>query len=151
MDEFNLTQPVYTADELRAMLREAEAREKEEAQRRAESVKPTFRFTLKASERFWDEIFDDTVVPMHLDGRVTNKDELEAVGARVPQEGGHHYLYNTLTKKFIMGSGGGMCWIGFDRDPSARAALIELAAILESKGTTPIDVTDIVNKYRKGA
>jgi hypothetical protein len=137
-----------TVAEIREELRAAEAREAAEQAARRDAVKPVYKFTLTPEASRFDKIYDPTIVLFKLAGTVTNKAELEAVGAK-PDEGGIAYLFNTENGRFVMRTGGGRLWLtgknSFEEDTDV---LQELADYLTDNPTGG-DVTEIVTRFRE--
>jgi hypothetical protein len=139
-----------TNDEIQALearLRELRREQKAEEQRRRDSVKPVYEFLLEPVEERagsfgGDRLFDEDCRFYTLTGRVTNKDELEAVGAGMQVfEGRMRYLYNGATGKFACAVGGGSIFL------STKEGWAELSSYIDynPKGG---DVSEIVSRHR---
>lgn len=138
-----------SSDEIQALearLRELRQEEQREAEERRNAVKPTYQFLLTPiKERHTtfggDQLFDDDCRLYHLEGTVTNKEELEAVGHRYHFEGGMRYVFNAATGKFACAVSGGSVFLS---SKEGWKALSEYVDYNPDGG----DVTEIVTKYR---
>lgn len=141
--------------ELREELKEAERREREAADRLAASVRPVWRFTLLPSDEKFDKVWDESVLKYRLQGEIQNREELELVNNPMRNDGGGMtYLFNTLSKRLVMSTGGGTMWLsegwGNNEDAieSARIARRELEFFLDLQPEGG-DVTQIIEDHRK--
>lgn len=107
----------------------------------AKSVKPVYEFRLELDTRGYDRVFDDACTMYQLNGRVTNKPELEAVGARSHFEGGMRYVFNGATGKFICSVGGGSIFL------SSVEGWAELSEFVR-RNPEGGDVSEIVSRRR---
>lgn len=94
---------------LEAELAQIEQAERNEKQALRDKIVPVYKFTVTPapeSSRF-HEVWDDTVVLYWIEGEVTNREELEAVGKGHTMGGKMMYAYNTVTHKIITTVSGG--------------------------------------------
>lgn len=123
-----------------------------------ESVKPVWKFTITpvSLKQFGEECWDDMLVGYRLAGEITNKEELESVGARPADhaEGGMTYIFNKSTNKFAMPTGGGRIFIQ-TRGTFAKPAKVEhghktlalLATFIQLEPSGG-DVTEIIEEHQ---
>lgn len=136
----------HTVEELTAALEVAKHRAQAEANKLRESVTPIKRITIEPVEPKFDRLYDDAVRWYRIEGVCINKDELEAVGASKPMEGGINYLFNIATGKFIMRDGGGTIHLPNGKSGYTGGAeqwvMDELAEIVLSNPDKTTDITD---------
>jgi hypothetical protein len=149
-------------ERLEAELRQAREAESAERERLRAATPIVMRFTLVPDERPGrDELWDDTCRWYYLEGEVVNAEEAAAAGHKVADHsGGMAYLFNTLSGKFVMSSGGGRVWITGKRwawtggpnvrdewEASAQRALTHLAGFVKANPEGG-DVTEIIETHR---
>lgn len=98
-------------DQLKAEIREIELAEQAERDARKASVRPVRSYTFTPNERnhgFY-KILDESCKLYRLECKVVNKAEMLEVGYTDHDlhEGGMTYLFNTLSGKIVMSTGGG--------------------------------------------
>src|SRR5438270_54499 len=102
-------------EELQRELRELEAREAKAAEDKRRSTKPRYGFRIApvVQQGSWERIRDDSVKMCRVTGHVINRDECIAAGwaERELGDGGMNYLFNTLSGKIVMRTGGGTVYI----------------------------------------
>jgi hypothetical protein len=144
-----MSETTYTADQLRAMLRESEAAERKDAEAAKAAFVPVFRFTLLPDDREnnFNRLFEGSgCMYYRLHGEVMNSFEAKAVGATV-EGGGASYLYNTLNNRFVGIMGGGRLWLSNGAFAEDEDAWKELSKFIEGRPQGG-DVTDLVNRFR---
>ena len=144
-----MSETTPTTDQLRAMLREAEAAERKAAEDAKAAFVPVFTFTLTPDARQggFDRLFEGSGCTYYrLHGTLVNADEAKAVGSTV-EGGGASYLYNELNNRFVGIMGGGRLWLSngaFAEDEDAWKALSGYIKDNPEGG----DVTNLVNDFR---
>lgn len=135
--------------ELETQLAQLRQRRLDERRALMESVIPQFRYTLELVIRPHDRVADPSCEWYRLEGKVTNREELEAVG-RTVHEGGMDYLFNRLSGRFVLSSGGQVFLNLTDGTfgKADRQAFDELEAVVRKNPGVGGDVTDIVNRAR---
>jgi hypothetical protein len=141
---------------LEATLKDLKKKRDEERREKQNSVKPIYRFTLSPDSDHWhmEDMQDDSLKFVRLEGIVTNQNEMEAVGNAVFQ-GGMTYIFNRLSGKIAMAIGGGNVWLSTrpmfsksdEERESARKTFDLLSAFLRDNPEGG-DVTEIVTKHR---
>lgn len=136
--------------ELEARLAELRRQRDAEIEAVRASVQPIWQYILKPySESGWDRIADPSCRYFRLEGNVVNSDALQAVGARVPDQGGMTYLFNTLSGRFVISAGGGQVILrltdgGFG--PADAEAFRELEILLYENPDVSHDVSGVVER-----
>ena len=132
-------------------LRDAKKRASDEMAARKAEVEKVYRYTLSIDTKPYDVMLDDTVLKYRLEGEIVNLDQCIEAGYSESElkVGGHTYLFNTLSSRFICGIGGGYVYLGFDRDEGTRERFERLAEWVVDNPEGG-DVTDLVNELRKG-
>lgn len=133
--------------ELEELLRVKRQEEADALKVKRDSVKPVYRITIDlATGHSFHKIMDDSVKVYRISGEVTNKAEVDAVGGD-SRGGGMDYLFNTLSGKLIMSTGGGTIWVGgFDNDGHEAFQQINEFLCDHPDGG---NITDIVNADRQ--
>jgi len=131
--------------ELEAELAQLKREDAEQKAQRRKQVRPVYKFTLKpANDPYMvRSIMDESCVLYTLSGKVLNADEMKAVGNQL-FEGGMTYLFNRITGKFIMSTGGGSVYL---RSAEAFGELGEFIVRHPQGGI----VTDIVTRWQGSA
>ena len=142
-----------SAAELREELRQAEARERVEAEARKRATPVVYRFTAEESTPAWHKVYDPSCRLYNLRGEVVNREEAKAAGHSDHEmhEGGMLYLYNTLTERIVTSIGGGQIWIGANWNGSTGSddvAFDQVSAFLAAHPEGG-DITSIVQAHRK--
>lgn len=117
---FNMKSVEELRAEITALEQQIKDARKCEERAREERMKATpkvYEFTLKKEDPKvtfeHDAIYDPAVIRYRLVGHIVNKDEAEAVGHRVDDDGdGMNYLFNSATGRIVCRGGGGRIWIG---------------------------------------
>jgi hypothetical protein len=140
--------------ELEAQLRAAKQRKSEEDEARRKSVKPVYQFSLipRPEERRYEKIIDSSIRVYRLEGKILNVDELAAAGwlKRDLESGGMSYLFNSLSGKIVMETGGGRLYVSDWNHTREQylAVMDELSAFVVANPEGG-DVTEIVENYQK--
>lgn len=146
-------------EEMRAQLHaaEQELKQREADERKAEMAATpiVWRFTIKpATNRSFQEMYDDSCLLYRLNGEITNRDEAKAAGHpdHDLRAGGMDYIFNTLSGKIVTGVGGGTIWVGhgWGNDKRADSARATMEAISQFIADNPEggDITGIVEQHR---
>lgn len=147
-----------STEQLRKELKEAEARERAQAEEARRAVKVQWKFTLMPDTRGHDVMYDETCLLYSLKGEITNREEAEAVGHHLSHsEGSMTYVFNTVTGRIVCATGGGTIYVGgFGGAWSGGEQEQELASqTMRELGTFLTmwpeggDVTAIVANYRE--
>jgi hypothetical protein len=130
-------------EQLRAKLREAEAREAAEAKERADSVQPVVTVEIRPADReayAWREIYDDAVTLWTVEATLQNEAELKAVG-KEHRVGSMTYYFNTATGRLVTSVGGGYVYL-----KKSREQWDEVSAFIVAHAEGG-DITELVTKY----
>lgn len=149
-----------TTEQLRKELKNAEAREAAEFEAKRRATPPIRKYMIELMEisnnSSFDYVYDDSCLLYRIHSFVTNKEAAEAAGWSSSWDlnaGGMTYVYNTLSKKLVMGTGGGNIYIGpswnKSDDTSHIRAMEEINAFLQQHPEGG-DITDIVMRHRQG-
>jgi hypothetical protein len=158
-----------SVDELESLLKAKKDELAAAEKARRESVKPVWSWVLKRDDNAhrMDRLMDDSCVWYRLIGYMRNVTEYEAVhggdsisnATRTGHGQGMTYLYNTLSGRFVLASGGGRIWIKEsawsigDNIAEIRRnhdeCFTELAAFVQANPDGG-DVTDIIKSHRGG-
>jgi hypothetical protein len=131
-----------TVEDLRAELREAEAKEREEREARKAAVEPILRYTLTLDLRELrrEPLWDPACRYYRLEGEVINEQELLT------------YLFNSATGRFVKAVGGGNVYISAPHssfnsgNPEVRATWSRLSEFIKAEPDGG-DVTAIVRDH----
>lgn len=105
-----------SVEEITLELKAAQKRDHERSVRIKESTPVVMQYTAFPYQgRMHDEIWDDSIVTYRVEGKCLNLAEAEAAGHRV-DTGGMNYLFNTVTGKVVMATGGGHLYLHGWRD-----------------------------------
>jgi hypothetical protein len=129
-------------EEVKAELAALEKIEKEKRVALQLATKPLYRFMLIPEIQSYrlKELMDPTCKLYILNGKVLNAEEMRTAG-NTPFEGSMSYIYNTLSRSFVIGVGGGSIFL---QNPEGWSVLSEFVSMNPQGG----DVTFIVNQYR---
>jgi len=129
-------------EEIKAEFMLAMEEERERKAAAAKLVNPIYKFTLLPYTDKWYKVFDPSCKLYALEGEVTNKEELHAVG-KTPFEGSMVYAFNSLSGYLVMAVGGGS---SFTENPRCFVRLSHFIQDNPEGG----DVSNFVNFYRGG-
>jgi hypothetical protein len=147
-----------TVEDLRAELREAEAKEREEREARKAAVEPILRYTLTLDLRELrrEPLWDPACRYYRLEGEVINEQELLEAGHSRDEarrrQGGMTYLFNSATGRFVKAVGGGNVYISAPHssfnsgNPEVRATWSRLSEFIKAEPDGG-DVTAIVRDH----
>jgi hypothetical protein len=148
-----MTFPEGSIEELEARVKAMKAARQADKERLKSETPLIWRYSIVKSRpngSMFDRIMDDSCILYRIEGEVVNKAEAEAAGHNLDRlGGGMNYLFNTLSKKFVMPIGGGHYYISdrFEKK-NTEAVTWERIAEFVTKNPDGGDITDIVKAHR---
>lgn len=142
----------HTIEELEQLLKEAKAAEAAEARAKLDAVPPIWRFYVEPSTRAYEKLYDENCVWYRVYATCTNLEEAREAGHGLAIEAsgkGMDYVFNKLSGKIVLSSGGGHVWLGFGSSEPAHLWAIEQVSEFIVRYPEGGDITAIVEQYRR--
>jgi len=145
-----------TIDEIEAELEAARKAIENDRNAKRNAVKPVWRYTIEPGTMTgYAKLWDDTLAWYELAGHIDNVDKLVAAGwyDHELRRGSMRYLFNTVTGKIVMHSGGGTMYIysGWGSAGDVEAELRAVAKVGAFLVAHPEggDITEIVTAFKE--